>query len=148
MTTFTGVWDEQDVADFLDETTVPIRLACHTGSDRLWMVSLWFAYDGAFHCATGADADVVQWLRDDDAVAFEVSTNDPPYRGVRGNGTATIDADEEKELLRSLMERYVGGTDNDLGDRLLSAGREEIRIRIDPDRLYSWDFSGRMPGRR
>lgn len=111
------------------------------------MVSLWFAYDGAFHCATGANADVVGWLREDDRVALEVSTNDPPYRGVRGSGVAEISPDEDRALLRSLMERYLGGTDNELGDRLLAGGREEVHLTIRSERLYSWDFAGRMPGR-
>lgn len=111
------------------------------------MVSLRFAYDGAFHCATGADADVVGWLREDDRVALEVSTDDPPYRGVRGNGVAKMPPDEDRALLRSLVERYLGGTDDEPGDRLLAGGREEVHLTIRPERLYSWDFAGGMPGR-
>lgn len=147
MTTFTGTWDESAVEAFLDDATVPIRLACHRGGDDLWMVSLWFHYDGAFHCATGADADVVGWLREDDHVAFEVSTNDAPYRGVRGNGTVELARDDDKELLRSLMERYLGSTDHGLGKKLLRDDREEVHLTLRPERVYSWDFSGRMPGR-
>lgn len=145
MTEFSGVWDEQAVTAFLTDAVVPIRLACHRG-EELWMLSLWYEYDGAFHCATGADADVVRWLREDDAVAFEVSTNDPPYRGVRGNGTVTLTTDDGKSRLRSLMTRYLGGTDHELGKRLLQKEREEVHIEIRPAKLYSWDFSGRMPG--
>jgi hypothetical protein len=95
-------------------------------------------------CATSADAAVVEYLRNDPAVAFEVSTNHPPYRGVRGRGTASIEPDTDKKLLRSLFERYLGGTDNDLGDFLLDPDRGEVRIRITPERLHSWDFTERM----
>ncbi|MDQ2056063.1 pyridoxamine 5'-phosphate oxidase family protein [Halobellus sp. H-GB7] len=95
-------------------------------------------------CATSANADVVEYLRSDDAVAFEISTNHPPYRGVRGRGTATVEPDEEKALLTHLLDRYLGGTDNDLAGRLLAPEREEVRIRITPERLHSWDFSERM----
>ena len=95
-------------------------------------------------CPTSADAAVVEYLRNDPEVAFEVSTNDPPYKGVRGRGTASIEPDVDKTLLRSLFERYLGGTDNDLGAFLLDPDREEVRIRIAPERLHSWDFTERM----
>jgi len=111
------------------------------------MLSLWYDFDseaGAFVCATSADADVVRYLRADDGVAFEVSTNDPPYRGVRGRGTASISPDEGKTTLRRLLQRYLGGTDSALAHRLLSPERDEVVVRIDPARCYSWDFTERM----
>jgi len=141
-----GAWDATETEAFLGSATVPIRLSCHANRESLWMLSLWFLYrDDAFWCATSADADVVDYLADDDHVAFEISTNEPPYKGVRGNGTASVEPDEEKTLLRELLARYLGGTDSDLADRLLSPDREEVTISIDPDRLYTWDFSDRMP---
>lgn len=82
-----GPWSSAEVESFLAETTIPLRLACRAPSGDPWMLSLWYRYDGgAFRCATKADADVVGLLDADDRVAFEVSTNDPPYRGVRGRG--------------------------------------------------------------
>jgi hypothetical protein len=98
----------------------------------------------ALRCATSRDADVVRYLEADDGVAFEVSTNEPPYRGVRGNGTATVVPDEGKRLLRSLLERYLGGTDSALARRLLDPEREEVEIRVEPARVHSWDYAGRM----
>jgi nitroimidazol reductase NimA-like FMN-containing flavoprotein (pyridoxamine 5'-phosphate oxidase superfamily) len=140
----TGAWDRDGVDDFLT-TAIPVRLSCRTPAGHLWMLSLWFLWeDGSLWCATGADADVVRYLRADDEVAFEVSTNDPPYRGVRGRGHATIDADEEKAMLRRLLTRYLGGTDSPLAERLLDPARDEVRIRVDPVRLHSWDYSRRM----
>ncbi|WP_276258814.1 pyridoxamine 5'-phosphate oxidase family protein [Haloglomus litoreum] len=141
----TGSWTEAETASFLADTAVPVRVACRTPRGGLWMLSLWFLpWDGALWCATGADADVVRYLDHDDGVAFEVSTNEPPYRGVRGAGTATVEPDTDKSLLRALFDRYLGGTDNSLADRLLADDRDEVRIRIDPTRLYTWDFTERM----
>jgi hypothetical protein len=147
MTEYTGEWDHAGVVAFLTDTTVPVRLACRTPAGGLWMLSLWYDFDvdtGEFVCATSAAADVVAYLREDDDVAFEVSTNDPPYRGVRGNGTAIIDPDDGKAVLRRLLKRYLGGTDSSLAERLLAPERDEVAIRIDPDRWYSWDFTERM----
>jgi len=145
MPAWTGAWSEAEATAYLEDATVPVRLACRTPDGGLWMLSLWFLYrDGAFRCATGADADVVGYLERDPSVSFEVSDNEPPYRGVRGAGTATIEPDDDKALLRELIERYLGGTDNTLADRLLVEGREEVHISIDPTKLYTWDFTERM----
>jgi hypothetical protein len=147
MTRYTGAWDADAASAFLSETTVPLRLACHTPGGRLWMLSLWFRWEGdesALWCATSASADVVSYLESNDDVAFEASTNDPPYRGVRGNGTASIRPDPDKALLERLIVRYLGDTDSGLARGLLSAEREEVKIRIDPEKVYSWDFSDRM----
>lgn len=133
------------IEDFLTAQTIPIRIACHTPGEELWMLSLWFLYrDGLLQCATSKQADVVRYLDHDDGVAFEISTNEPPYRGVRGRGTASVHDDPEKALLRELLDRYLGGTDSSLGNRLLSEKREEVAIRIDPAVVFGWDFSERM----
>ena len=146
MPEWSGAWTAAEATAYLENATVPIRLACRTPDGGLWMLSLWYRYrDGAFHCATGADADVVGYLEHDADVAFEISDNDPPYRGVRGSGEVTIEPDENKALLRELLERYLGGTDSPLADRLLVEGREEVRLTVDPTKLYTWDFSERMP---
>jgi len=73
-----------------------------------------------------------------------VSENRPPYRGVRGNGSATLSPDADKSVLRDLVERYLGDTDSELARWLLAEEREEVRIRVRPDRVYSWDYSDRM----
>ena len=159
MVTITGTWSRDAVEAFLADATIPVRIACRTPGGGLWMLSLWYllgdgstAPDGGgvddpgveLRCATAASAEVVRYLREDPAVAFEVSTNEPPYRGVRGRGSATIEPDREKALLSEPLVRYLGGTDSSLARRLLSADRDEVRIRITPEKLYSWDYTDRM----
>ncbi len=139
-----GPWDRDRVDEFLNDACVPVRLGCRTPGDTPWIVSLWFSWDGAINCATSANADLVDFLAHDDHVSFEVSTNDPPYKGVRGRGHAAVSADEEKRVLRSLLDRYLGGVDNSTGDRLLDPERDEVHVRIDPARLHTWDYSERM----
>ncbi|WP_265110965.1 pyridoxamine 5'-phosphate oxidase family protein [Halosolutus halophilus] len=147
-----GPLSAAEIRSFLAETTIPIRLACQTPAGNLWMVSLWYRHrstgddaDGwVLQCATGADADIVAFLREHSAVAFEISTNQPPYRGVRGRGTASIDPDPEKETLRDLLERYLDGTDSSLARNLLREDRNEVTITIDPAVVSSWDYTDRM----
>lgn len=147
MTRVTGPWTTEEAAAFLEEATIPLRIATHRPDESLWTVPLWYRYrEGSFECATWAKADVVQYLRNDSEVAFDVSVNEPPYRGVRGNGSASLSSDREKTLLRALLERYLGGTDSELATWLLDEEREEVRIRVEPRRLHSWDYTGRMGG--
>ena len=71
------------------------------------MLSLWYRWrDGGFDCATSVSADVGEYLAHDDGV------------GER----AAVSTDEDKQSLRSLLDRYLGGTDSALAGRLL---REE-----------------------
>jgi nitroimidazol reductase NimA-like FMN-containing flavoprotein (pyridoxamine 5'-phosphate oxidase superfamily) len=145
MSKFTGPWTETEVESFLREATIPIRISCHRPDGTLWTVPLWYRYrDGTFECSTWAEADVVTYLRNDTEVAFDVSVNEPPYRGVRGNGTVSLSEDEDKAVLGDLLERYLGGTDSKLASRLLSEEREEVRIRVHPRRVHSWDYTERM----
>ncbi|MFB6165338.1 MAG: pyridoxamine 5'-phosphate oxidase family protein [Haloarculaceae archaeon] len=145
MAPITGAWNREEVAAFLAEARIPIRIATQRGDGSLWVVALWYRYrNGAFECATWANAHVVRYLCNDAEVAFEVSTNRPPYCGVRGNGTAALSADDRKATLRALIERYLGDIDSTLAEWLLADDREEIRVRITPEVLYSWDYTDRM----
>lgn len=140
-----GGLSEAEIETFLADATIPVRIGCRTPQDHPWIVSLWFLYrNGDIHCATSAEADVVRYLEHDGHVSFEISTNDPPYRGVRGRGMSSIAPDPEKDLIRELLERYLGRTDTPLGRRLLRDEREEVSITIDPSNLFGWDYSERM----
>ncbi|MXR50872.1 pyridoxamine 5'-phosphate oxidase family protein [Halovenus sp. WSH3] len=144
-----GPWSREQLRQFLEEALMPLRIGCRRPSGGLWMLSLWYTVeDDQFLCATSSDSDIAEFLRADDAVCFELSTNRPPYMGVRGNGTASLEPDEDKALLRDLLDRYLGGTESELADMLLDDDREELVIRVRPDRLYTWDFTDRMRAAR
>ncbi|THE65546.1 pyridoxamine 5'-phosphate oxidase family protein [Salinadaptatus halalkaliphilus] len=147
-----GSLSRAQIADFLTDDPIPIRLGCRTPAGELWMLSMWYRHresddtddEWVLECATNADAKVVTYLRESPDVAFEVSTNRPPYRGVRGRGTATIDPDPDKTVLRALLERYLGGTDSELATNLLKEDRTEVTITISPSTVYGWNFADRM----
>jgi len=63
---------------------------------------------------------------------------------VSGGQGRTLVTDERKETLRGLPERYLGGTDSGLAAFLLAEDRGKLVVTVDPDRLYTRDFTDRM----
>lgn len=140
-----GPWSPAEVVAFLEAERSPLRLALHGERGFPLVVSLWFRHAaGALWCATHATSLVARRLARDDRVAFEVSTNDPPYRGVRGQGRIERLPAEGARELEALLRRYLGGTDSSLARWLLSRADGEVALRIVPDRILSWDFTARM----
>jgi hypothetical protein len=141
----TGPYLPDQVERYLRETVIPVRLACLGSTGSPIVLSLWFLYrDGALWCASRPDARVVRHLERDPRCAFEVARDAPPYRGVRGQGRASVRRGEGGALLGELLDRYLGGRDSPLARRLLARAADEVAIRVDPARLASWDYSQRM----
>ena len=104
-----GPWDWARTAAFLTTAVVPMRLAANAASGFPVVTPLWFCWeDGALWAAAQPDAKIVQHLGQDGRCAFDISIETPPYRGVRGRGHATIEADGF-DRLKMLLARYLGG---------------------------------------
>ena len=140
-----GPWSESKVREFLAEARMPMRLAANTSSGFPVILSLWFLPDGDdLLAAVHQDARIVKRLRADSKCAFEIAPNDPPYFGVRGQANAVLEEEGGGALLERLLERYLGSTDSELGEFLLSRADEELLVRLRPSLINSWDYSGRM----
>ena len=137
----------QDVEAFLAEATIPLRLACYTPAGWPLVLSLWYlCREQRLFCATQETARVVSYLTRNPRCGFEVSSDAPPYCGVRGWGLATVDAEKGPEILKRLLVRYLGGCDNPLSERLLSRSDSEVALIIEPVRLFTWNYTERMRG--
>jgi nitroimidazol reductase NimA-like FMN-containing flavoprotein (pyridoxamine 5'-phosphate oxidase superfamily) len=137
--------DLKQAEKYLREIRIPLRLSCTTKTGWPMIVSLWFLYqDNKLLCATQNSAKVVSYLQNEPRCAFEISADLPPYCGVRGQAIARIDEEIGGEVLKRLLERYLGGTDNQLAKTLLSKRETEVAIILDPKNIFSWDFSKRM----
>lgn len=145
--TVSGPWSADAVARYLDEARIPLRLATLAPSGTPCVTSLWYVRRGdTLWCATIQSARLVRALRTDPRCGFEVAGDQPPYRGVRGQGTARIDTTAGGEVLRALIARYLGDETSELARWLLSRVDREVAIEIVPARLTSWDFTRRMRG--
>ena len=144
-TELSGPWNAAEIRKFLNANTFPLRLACTAEDGFPRVVSVWFGYDGErFYCVSHESSTLVRLLRRNGRVGFEVAPNEPPYLGVRGQGTATLVPDLDGTTLREMLNRFLGGTDSSLARWLLSRADGEMRIIIEPTRLFSWDYRERM----
>lgn len=140
-----SAWTADGIARYLREAEIPVRLACIGADGAPLLCSLWYLFDdGAIWCATRQDARLVDWLRRDRRCAFEVSGEQAPYRGVRGQGQALLCPAEGPAVLSRLIDRYLKTRDSGFARWLLSRQAEEVAIRIQPDWVTSWDFAQRM----
>ena len=136
---------DDSVKGYLRQTKIPLRLSTVTASGWPLILSLWYLYDdGALYCATPQHARAAAYLALEPRCAFEVAADEPPYCGIRGQALATIDADRGVEILERLLIRYLGGTDNPLGQGLLKRPTPEVAIRLEPQNIFTWNFSDRM----
>jgi nitroimidazol reductase NimA-like FMN-containing flavoprotein (pyridoxamine 5'-phosphate oxidase superfamily) len=130
---------------FLDAVRIPIRLACKTETDWPMVISLWYCHqNGQLLCATQKSARVVSYLQYDPRCAFEIAEERPPYCGVRGQAIATIDESMGPVVLKQLLKRYLGSTQNSLAEKLLAKSETEVAIVLKPIRIFTWDYSDRM----
>lgn len=140
-----GPWQRRQIDQYLAATRLPFRLAC-VGEDGFpRVVSVWYRYaDGVFYCATHRDSHLARLLARNPRVGFEVSTNEPPYHGVRGQGLAELQEAGGADTLRELIDRYLGDSNVSLGRWLMSRAEEELLLRVEVQRFYSWDYRKRM----
>jgi len=140
-----SAWDKAHIEQFLQSTLIPVRLACLSSSGSPLLCSLWFEYaDGSVWCATQEGARIVSLLQNNPACAFEVAGDSMPYKGVRGQGRATVSATDGPEVLLRLIDRYLGARDSDFARWLIARQEHEVSIRIEPEWATSWDFGSRM----
>ena len=140
-----GAWDLGQIERYLDGTVIPVRLACCSKRMSPSVVSLWFLYsDQILWCATQQSAKTVSILRENPKCGFEIAGEQQPYRGVRGQGVARIDAEQGPAVLERLILRYLGDGNESLARWLRSRSSSEVAVAIRPSNLYSWDYSRRM----
>ena len=142
-----SAWSLDEIARFLSDQRIPVRLACLTPRGGPIVCSLWYLHDdGVLWCATQRGARVAKYLQRHRVCGFEIAPDSPPYRGVRGQGRVTLSSAEGPGVLLRLIDRYLGDRDSDFARWLIERADTEIAIRIDPIWLTSWDFTERMAG--
>ena len=140
-----GPWNAGAVERFLAESVIPARIGVLTTNGVPLVLSLWFMHrDGAIWCASNKKARVIELLGRNPRCGFEIAAETPPYRGVRGQGRAELDAPGGALMLNELLARYNIPMHSKLAQLLAKEAANEVAIRIVPEWVMSWDFSARM----
>lgn len=122
----------------------PLRLAVNTRHGPL-IVPLWFVFrNDRIWCASQEDSVVVRALQADPGCGYDLSTNDMPYRGIRGRGSVRCIPESGGQVLEELIDRYQVNPDSRLARWLLSRSDTEVAIEITPVWQTEWDYSERM----
>lgn len=141
----TSTWDAPGIKAFLLNATIPVRLSCLSRNGAPLICSLWYLYDdGAIWCATQRTAQLAKLLQENGRCGFEVAGDAPPYRGVRGQGHATLSDSAGPALLLRLIDRYLQRRDSAFAKWLVARQDQEVAIRIEATWLTSWDYTTRM----
>ena len=83
-------------------------------------------------------------LKNNSKVSFEISTNEYPYKGVRGKAEVELSKLNADNVLAQLIEKYLDEKNSKLASWLMSRADSEYVLKIRPSIINSWDFSGRM----
>ena len=139
-------WKEKEICSFLNSSVIPMRIAANSHDCPL-ICSIWFKFSQEAQVIFGATQEtsrLAKILREAPKCAFEISTNNTPYRGVRGQASVTLWRENAKEILQELIDRYLGKTNTELANWLIHRADKEVLIELKPEWISSWDYSSRM----
>jgi nitroimidazol reductase NimA-like FMN-containing flavoprotein (pyridoxamine 5'-phosphate oxidase superfamily) len=129
----------------LEEQKIPIRIGCISTNGYPCVLSLWFSImDGRIYCATKKNAKIVEYLEKNPACGFEIASDQPPYRGIRGNGICNIRPKDGKKILSLLIRKYLGQKNPKLEKFLLNNSDKEVALEIIPNKVFHYDYTSRM----
>ena len=137
----------QEIDKFISDSKIPIRIAFMKSTDLPAVISLWYVCkDGKIYCAAQKTAKIVSYLQKNPVCGFEIAADKPPYKGMRGEGTAIILNETGAYVLELLMEKYLGKKESTLSKFLRDNSKTEVAIEITPQKIFHYDYSKRMKG--
>ena len=129
------------------DTKIPIRLGFIKPNGAPSIISLWYIdMNGKIYCATQKTAKIIHYLKNQPICGFEISADQPPYKGSRGEGIVKIIPTKGPEILNILIKKYLGEKESILSKFLRGQSKNEIAIEITPTKIFHYDYSKRMKG--
>jgi PPOX class probable F420-dependent enzyme len=112
---------------------------------------VWFYYDkdeGKLLVLTSKVAKKTQNLSNRPTIYFSIDDENPPYKGVKGKGTAAVVEDPNLIVPQAekISMKYLGTLDHpaakEMADR--SKNGEGVLVKISPKFFSTWDFGKRQ----
>ena len=137
----------RDEAEKFLESKLTLQLATTDEKGEPNIQPVWFYYDkdeGKLLIITSKVAKKTQNLRNRPTIYFSIDDENPPYKGVKGKGNATIVEDPNRivQQAEKISVKYLGTLDHpaakEMADR--SKNGEGILVEISPKFFSTWDF--------
>ena len=139
--------DSDQINRFIPDLKIPIRVGFVKPNGVPAVISLWYVCKyGKIYCAVQKTAKIVSYFQKKPACGFEIAADKPPYKGMRGKGTARILNETGAYVLDLLIDKYLGAKESTLSKFLRSNSKTEVAIEITPQKIFHYDYSERMKG--
>ena len=134
---------DAEITEFLNGRRT-MNIATIGKDGRPHLVAMWYGFlEGAPAFETYAKSQKILNLRRDPRITCLVEEGDvyEQLRGVELIGTGAIvdDHDQLMAVGRSVFERYTGPYTDEMAPFLEQTGRKRVAVRIDVERVVSWD---------
>jgi nitroimidazol reductase NimA-like FMN-containing flavoprotein (pyridoxamine 5'-phosphate oxidase superfamily) len=137
--------DSDQTHRFIPDVKIPIRVGFVKSNGVPAVVSLWYVCkDGKIYCAVQKIVKIVSHLQKNPVCGFEIAADKPPYKGIRGEGTAHILNETGAYVLDLLIDKYLKGKESTLSRFLRNNSKTEVAIEITPQKIFNYDYSERM----
>lgn len=140
---------KEEVEGFL-EKTLNLQLATIDKQGDPNIQPVWFYYDKdgeKLWINTSKSARKTQNIRERSTIYFSIDDENPPVRGVKGKGVATIIEDLETviPLGERISLKYLGTLDHPIAKMISEDSKkgEVVLIEISPNFFSTWDY-GKM----
>jgi general stress protein 26 len=139
---------ERDLKDFLTTKVMNLHLGTvdEKGHSNIHPVGYYYDHlENKFYILTAKESKKTHNLSRNETVYFCVDDPNPPYKGVRGKGTARIlkEVNFNLGIWEKIMARYLGNLEDPMAIALkdeLKKG-DSIVLEISPKYFSTWDYS-------
>jgi PPOX class probable F420-dependent enzyme len=139
----------EEIEKFLDNK-LNLQLATTDDRGEPNIRPVWFYYDKdgeKLLITTSKLARKTQNLRNKPVVYFSIDDENPPYKGVKGKGIATLVEDPDRTVPQGdrISMKYLGTLDHPIA-KMISEGSKKgdnVLIEISPKFFSTWDY-GKM----
>jgi nitroimidazol reductase NimA-like FMN-containing flavoprotein (pyridoxamine 5'-phosphate oxidase superfamily) len=141
--------NREEVERFL-ESKLNLQLATTDDQNEPNIQPIWFYYDKVREIlliTTSKLSKKTQNLRNKPTIYFSIDDESPPYKGVKGKGTATIVEDPDRTLSQGdkIGMKYLGTLDHPIAKMISEVSKrgDNVVIEITPRFFSTWDY-GKM----
>jgi PPOX class probable F420-dependent enzyme len=136
-----------EVKEFLINSRLNVHIGTIDEKGNPNVHPTWYYFDESsnnIYVATSKHSKKVNNLRRNPSIYYCVDDPNPPYKGVRGKGNATIseNINNNATIAEKIILKYLGSLEGQMAKKLMELVRkgDEISIEITPDYFSTWDY--------